>query len=139
MVGILAMGLFASTDAALDRERLIAHRVENEGLRLEITKDFFPLTARMAMQAGGFVLLLGGVFFLLIIKDLDWLIGVENTLSLDQASMSILKELGFVFAIASLECTNIIISFTRNLNLFFTRQMMPWRRLPQAFMIHRCR
>ena len=122
MVGILAMGLFASTDAALDRERLIAHRVENEGLRLEITKDFFPLTARMAMQAGGFVLLLGGVFFLLIIKDLDWLIGVENTLSLDQASMSILKELGFVFAIASLECTNIIISFTRNLNLFFTRQ-----------------
>jgi response regulator RpfG family c-di-GMP phosphodiesterase len=76
----------------------------------------------MAFFSGAFVLLLVGVFSLLVIKDLDWLISVENTVPLIEAKVSILKEFGFVFVVVLAEATNIILSFTRNLNLFLGKE-----------------
>ena len=122
LVGIAAMGLFASTDLALERERLVAQRVESEGLILEISKQYFPLTSKMAFFSGAFVLLLVAVFALLVIKDLDWLISVENKVPLTDAKVSILKEFGFVFVVVLAEATNIILSFTRNLNMFLGKE-----------------
>jgi hypothetical protein len=118
MVGIIAMGLFASTDFALERERHIAKKVEHEGLILEISGDFFPLTSKLALYAGAFVLLVVAVFSLLVIKDLDWLVNVGSTVSLHDARISILKEFGFILIVVMFEAINIILSFTRNLNMF---------------------
>jgi len=122
LVGITAMGLFASTDSALERERQIASKVKNEGLILEVTGDFFPLTSKLALYAGAFVLLMVGVISLLVIKDLDWLVTVENTVSLHEARITILKEFGFVLVVVLLEAINIILSFTRNLNMFLSSE-----------------
>lgn len=133
LVGITAMGLFASTDLALERERKVAHRVENEGLILEISKQFFPLTSKMAFFSGAFVLLLVAVFALLVIKDLDWLISVENTVPLKEAKLSILKEFGFVFVVVLAEATNIIFSFTRNLNMFLGKENQVLERVTSGY------
>jgi len=133
LVGIAAMGLFASTDLALERERKVAHRVENEGLVLEISKQFFPLTSKMAFFSGAFVLLLVAVFALLVIKDLDWLISVENTVPLKEAKLSILKEFGFVFVVVLVEATNIIFSFTRNLNMFLGKENQVLERVTSGY------
>lgn len=122
MIGLLAMGLFAATDAALERERLIANKVEHEGLMLEVTSDFFPLTSKLALFAGTYSLLIVGVFSLLVIKDLDWLVTVGNKVPLNEARISILKEFGFVLVVVLFETINIILLFTRNLNMFLLRE-----------------
>ena len=122
IVGIVAMGFFASADLALERERLIACKVEREGLILVPSGDFFPLTSKLAFSAGTCILVLAGVFALLVIKDLDWLVEVGSTITLREARLSILKELGFVLLVALPETTNIILSFSRNLNMFLMRE-----------------
>jgi response regulator RpfG family c-di-GMP phosphodiesterase len=122
LVGFVAMGFFASADLALERERLIAHKVEREGLMLVPSSDFFPLTSKLTLSAGACLLVLVGVFALLVIKDLDWLVKVGNTITLHEARLSILKEFGFVLLVALPETTNIILSFSRNLNMFLVRE-----------------
>ncbi len=122
LVGIVAMGFFASADLALERERLIAGKVEREGLMLVPSSDFFPLTSKLAFSAGACILLLVGVFTLLVIKDLDWLIEVGGTIPLREARLSILKEFGFALLVALPETVNIILSFARNLNMFLMRE-----------------
>src|SRR3972149_7973823 len=82
LVGFAAMGFFASADLALERERLIAGKVEREGLILGPSGGFFPLTSKLALFAGAGILLLVGVFALLVIKDLDWLVEVGGTIPL---------------------------------------------------------
>lgn len=118
LVGIMAMGLFASTDAALDRERWIANKVEQEHLNLSISGKFFPLASKLAYYAAAYVLLIVGVFSLLVIKDLDWLVTEGSMVPINEARLSILKEFAYVLIIIMLEANNIIMSFTRNLNLF---------------------
>jgi len=122
MVGMMAMGMFAATDSALQRERLVADKVEREAIRMEVPRKFFPLTTRLALYAGSFILLIVGVFTLLVIKDLDWLISIENELPLQQARITILVEFGFVLGVTLLHTGNLILSFTRNLNMFFVRE-----------------
>ena len=122
IVGIVAMGFFASADLALERERLIASKVEREGLMLEPSSDFFPLTSKLTLSAGACVFVLVGVFTLLVIKDLDWLVEVGSTIPLHEARLSILKEFGFVLLVVLAETTNIIMSFSRNLNMFLMRE-----------------
>lgn len=122
LVGIAAMGFFASVDLALERERLVAGKVERERLILEPSGDFFPLTSKLALFAGASILLLVGVFTLLVIKDLDWLVEVGGTIPLHVGRLSILKEFGFVLMVALPETINIILSFSRNLNMFLTRE-----------------
>ena len=117
------MGMFTATDLALERERQIAHQVEREGVILEISgKFFFPLTSKLAIYAGAYVLLSIGVFSLLIIKDLDWLVTEGSKVALQDAKLSILKEFGFVLVVTLVESINIMLSFTRNLNLFLHRE-----------------
>ena len=122
LVGFVAMGFFASADLALERERLIASKVEREGLMLVPSSDFFPLTSKLAFSAGACILLLVGVFALLVIKDLDWLVEVGDTIPLHEVRLSILKEFGFVLLVALPETVNIILSFSRNLNMFLMRE-----------------
>jgi len=118
IVGIVAMGLFASTDSALERERVIANKAHREGIVLKITEKFFPLSSKLALYAGVYVVLIVGVFFLLVIKDLDWLVSTGGETSLHDARISILKEFGFVLVVMMIETLNIIRMFAKNLNMF---------------------
>lgn len=122
LVGFVAMGFFASADLALERERLIASKVERESLILVPSGDFFPLTTKLTFFSGACVFVLVGVFTLLVIKDLDWLVEVGGTITLQEARLSILKEFGFVLLVALPETINIILSFSRNLNIFLARE-----------------
>ena len=122
LVGFAALGFFASADLALERERLIAGKVEREGLILGPSGGFFPLTSKLALFAGAGILLLVGVFALLVIKDLDWLVEVGGTIPLHEGRLSILKEFGFVLLVALPETINVIRSFSRNLKLFLERE-----------------
>ena len=122
LVGITALGFFAAADLALERERQIAARIERDGGQLQPSGDFFPLSSKMAAFATVVVALLVGVFALLVNKDFDWLIEVGNSVDARAAQLSVLKEFGFVLLVALPEVVNIILSFSRNLNLFLARE-----------------
>ena len=122
MLGLLAMAMFAATDSALAHERRVAARVERDRLVLGVNKAFFPLTTKLIYYAVAFLLLMVGVFSLLVIKDLDWLVAVGDRMSLAQARVSILKEFGFVLVLTLGHAGNIIWSFSSNLNLFINRE-----------------
>ena len=122
LVGISAMGFFAAADLALERERQIAANTEHQDRQLTPSGDYLPLASKMATFATIVVTLLVGVFALLINKDLDWLFDVRNSVDPRAAQLSVLKEFGFVLLIALPEIVNIILSFSRNLNLFLARE-----------------
>ncbi len=122
LVGVVAMGFFAAADLTLARERLIARRVEREGLVLVPSSDFFPLSTKLTLSAGACMVVLVATFALLIMKDLDWLVEVGETITLEQARASILQELAFVLVVAVSEAANLILSFSRNLQMFLQRE-----------------
>jgi response regulator RpfG family c-di-GMP phosphodiesterase len=122
LLGVMAMGFFASADLALERERVIANKVEHEGLMLVPSSDFFPLTTKLTLFASSCVAVLVGTFGLVAVKDLDWLIEVGDTITLEEARVSILQELGFVLLVTLSQTANIILSFSRNLHMFLNRE-----------------
>ena len=122
IVGIGAMGFFASADLALEHERAIAAKVEREQLLLQPAGHYFPVTAKLAWFAGLSVLLVTTVLVLLVVKDLDWLVESGAAVTLADARLSILKEFGFALLVILPETLNIILSYARNLNLFLMRE-----------------
>lgn len=122
LTGIVAMGLFASMDVALAHERLIANKVKEEGLELSISDNFTPFTRKLAFGAISFVVLIVGVIMLLVNKDLDWIIKVAGTQPLGEAKLSIMKEFAFVLGVAVIEMLNLILSFSRNINMFLRNE-----------------
>lgn len=122
LVGLLAMGFFSSADLALERERLVAHKIERDRVNIEPAVHFFPLTSKLAAFAASSIVLLAGVFMLLVNKDLDWLVDAGRDVHPHEARLAILKEFSFVLMVALIAVINIIFSYRRNLNLFLTRQ-----------------
>lgn len=122
IVGIGGMAFFASADLALERERDIARRFENQALPLHLSQHYFPLTSKLSLFAGLSVALTISVLGLLVIKDLDWLVEVGGKISLSDARLSILKEFGFALMVMLGETLNIILSYSRNLKSFLERE-----------------
>lgn len=122
LVGIGGMAFFASTDLALEREREIARRFEDQQLSLQLSPHYFPLTSKLSLFAGLSVVLIVGVLALLVLKDLDWLVEVGGTIALSDGRLSIIKEFGFVLLVVLAETLNIILSYSKNLKHFLQRE-----------------
>lgn len=122
LVGFSAIGFFVATDLALEHERQVATQVEIEKLSLQLTGQYFPVTAKLAWFAGLTVVLVVANLLLLVVKDLDWLVEINSTISLKDARVSILKEFGFALLIILPETLNVILSYTKNLKQFLYRE-----------------
>lgn len=122
LVGFSAIGFFVSTDLALEHERQVAARVEHEKLSLQLTGRHFPVTAKLAWFTGLTVVLVIVNLLLLVIKDLDWLVEINSSISMKDARISILKEFGFALLIIFSEVVNVIISYSKNMKQFLQRQ-----------------
>jgi len=90
IVGIIGLGFFAVTDLALEAERNVADKVSRDGDDIDPEIDYFPLTTKIAMFATACVLLVVGVFILLVIKDLDWIVEVGESIPLSDGRISII-------------------------------------------------
>ncbi len=122
VLGFVTLGLFASIDLALLRERKLAIYIEQQGIRLEPDELYFPLVGKFALLAGTTIIFIVGIFFLLVIKDLDWLAQVGEEIPMAEAQLSILKEFAFIGGLLLLYVLNVIFSYARNLNLFFNNE-----------------
>ena len=122
VLGFVTLGLFASIDLALLRERKLAIYIEQQGIRLEPDENYFPLVGKFALLAGTTIIFIVAIFFLLVVKDLDWLVQVGDEIPMADAKISILKEFAFIGGLLLLYVLNVIFSYARNLNLFFNNE-----------------
>lgn len=122
LVGVTGLGFFAASDIALEEERAVADCAENEGIIIEPDENYFPLTRKVALFASASITVLVGVFMLLVVKDLDWIVRNGDTVGLREAQISVLKEFAFVLLVVLPHTLNIIRSYARNLHRILNNQ-----------------
>jgi response regulator RpfG family c-di-GMP phosphodiesterase len=119
IIGFLSLGFFTSIDLALERERLIVHYCQKNSLILDQARDFFPVSRKLALFSAVTAIMVTAIFFLVVNKDLNWLLDISQTVPLADARNSILKEFIFVAFFILLYVLNTIRSYSINLKLFF--------------------
>ena len=122
VVGLALLGFFAAIDLSLEKEKELVLFFRASGKQMEPDERFFPLTRKLSLFASACTCFLLLVFFLLLAKDLDWLHDVGTTVTVPQARRAILIEILFVTAVVFSHVLNLIFSYTRNLNLFFSNE-----------------
>ncbi|MDH3354083.1 MAG: HD domain-containing protein [Chromatiales bacterium] len=122
ILGFVTLGLFIAIDVALARERSLAIYIEKEGVRLRPNDKYFPLVGKFALLAGITIVFIIGIFFLMVVKDLDWLSRVGDDIPIATAQLSIMKEFAFIGGVLLLYVMNVIFSYAHNLNLFINNQ-----------------
>ncbi len=118
VLGLTVLGYFIAIDLALERERTIAATLQAQGIHIEPDAEFMPLTRKVAWFASVSVIAILSIVFLVINKDLDWLVDSNHGLALADARRAILGELIFVIAVMLPYIINTIHSYARNLHLF---------------------
>ena len=121
LVAMLTLGVFAAADLGLERERTISCEFLNSGKMIIPHERYFPLTKKFTLLAITIIITAVGIVFLVISKDLIWLGSIEQD-NLSEARMAVMGELLFVGAAFLGEIINLIVSFSRNLNLFFNNE-----------------
>jgi len=122
LFGLGGLGFFAASDIALEEERAIADKIEHDNITIDPDENYFPLTRKVALFTSVSITAMVGVFMLLVVKDLDWIIRVGATITLQEAQVSILKEFAFVLAVMLPHTLNIIRAYARNLNRILNNQ-----------------
>ncbi|HEY9080620.1 HD domain-containing phosphohydrolase [Magnetovibrio sp.] len=122
LFGLSGLGYYAAADIALEKERAVADRIEREHITIDPDENYFPLTRKVALFSSISITALVGVFMLLVIKDLDWIIRVGAEVTLKDAQASILKEFAFVLAVVLPHTLNIIRSYAHNLHRILNNQ-----------------
>lgn len=119
LVGFVALGFFAAVDLALEHERELATQLQAMEIETEAAANYFPVSQKLALFAAISATLMTTILFLVINKDLLWLLDTAADISLHEAQQSILKEFLFVALVTLLQMLNVIRSYARNLQFFF--------------------
>jgi hypothetical protein len=122
LVGFAALGFFIAIDLSLERERGVVSQLQHGGRQAAPEGPYFPLAKRVSLAAFACAIFITGVVFLVINKDLAWLISAGRTEPLAQARRAILTEVGFVVVVFLAYSLNVIQSFSRNLHCFFSNE-----------------
>ena len=122
LVGMGVLGFLVACDLALTREYHIANKLENSGEHIEPDETPYPLTQKFAWFAAVCSVSVIGVVFLVINKDLEWLIHTGDAIPLQTSQRYILTEISFVVAIIMAYILTIIIGYSRNLKFFLSTE-----------------
>ncbi|MDX2470053.1 MAG: HD domain-containing protein [SAR324 cluster bacterium] len=119
VVGFLGFGLFCAVDMSLEHERKLAQRFKVTGESFDLDARFFSQPNKLFIFVTLASSLMAGVFFLVVNKDLDWLMTVGSSITLKEARRAILGEVLFVVSISMFHSLNVIRSYAKNLKTFF--------------------
>ena len=121
IIGALTLGFFAASDLALERERFISVHMSITGESIEPGKKHFPVTRKFMLISLTSVTLVTVVIFLVISKDLEWLSNLSY-MDLSKARLAVFGELAFITVVVLVGIFNLIISYSKNLNIFFANE-----------------
>lgn len=116
LVGWFMVGFFMALDLTLTKRQEIIKYLAGTGQNLEISASYVSLTKKYLVFSLITSLSVLGVIYLVIIKDLDWIF-TSSPLPME-ATVSILKEFAFIFAVIMGYASLVVISFTRNLRMY---------------------
>lgn len=122
VVGMGILGLFAAVDLALVRERFLAQELISQNKEIDISKRFTSFAQKFSLMATLMIMSVSLVLFLVVNKDLEWLLAQEGSAVPDQARNSILLEIAFVMIILLGYCMRIIHSYVVNLKMYLAHQ-----------------
>ncbi|NQU64378.1 MAG: hypothetical protein HQ517_08880 [SAR324 cluster bacterium] len=122
VLALSLLGFFAAIDLSLEKEWLLNREFETTGEQIEPDLIFFSHPKKLVFFSTFSMILLAGVIFLVINKDLDWMATVGNEIPIETAQRYILIEIGFVVGIFLLHMFNIIHSYSRNFRNFLNKE-----------------
>ncbi len=130
-LGCATIGIFAAIDMALCRERRTARELAERGELLSLADARTSVTVKFAVPALVVITLLAADLFLLVNKDLDWIVmaGQER---LADARMAVITEIGFVVGVMLLLTVNVVLSFARNLRVFLDNERIVLERVSEG-------
>lgn len=122
MVGMSILGLFVAIDLALTRERLFAQELIDQNRELDLTERFTSFVKKFMIMAILMVTSISFVVFLVVNKDLEWLLVQDGRIVPEEARNSILLEIAFVMVVLLAYCIRIILSYVANLKMYLAHQ-----------------
>ncbi len=120
-LGCATIGVFAALDMALARERHVARRLIAEGRSVPLLARGTSVTTKFALPALAVTALVAIDLFLLVNKDLTT-VAMAGMAHIDAARMKVVTEIGFVVVALLVMLGAVIVSFSRNLHLFFANE-----------------
>lgn len=132
-LSIATLGLFASLDTALAREREVIAEARIKRGATRPPRRMASMTRRFSLVAVAVMLLLAAVLFLVVIRDIHWLAAQPATpLTYSTITRSVLMEIGFVMGALLILVVNLIISSSRNLRMLFENQTRALERVSRG-------
>lgn len=132
LVGMAVLGYFSACELSLFREYRIARTLLHQGEHLTPDADPFPLTRKFNLFAIICAVSVIGVVFLVINKDLEWLIHTGDAIPLETSQGYILAEISFVVATIMAYVLTIILGYSRNLKLFISNEHLALEQVAQG-------
>jgi HD-GYP domain-containing protein (c-di-GMP phosphodiesterase class II) len=120
IIGWLMVGFFMALDMTLVNKEIITLHLAKTGQHLEISASYSSLTKKFLVFAILTSITILLVIYLVVIKDLDWIFTANPDPK--EATISVLKEFAFIFAVIFGYSALIAISFTKNLKLYLCYQ-----------------
>ena len=132
LTGCLVTGFFLAMDTALALERQLIKEASAQNQETTPTR-LFSVTRKFSLAAISMSLFVWVVIALVISRDIVWISKIGQTeKDLLGAQMSIVYELFFIMAVFLALIINLIISYSKNLNLLFKkRDQRPAARQPR--------
>lgn len=118
IVGMSVLGFLIACELALYREYLLAQQLTESDEQLQPDDNPYPLTQKFVWFAAICAIAVIGVVFLVINKDLEWLIHTGDSIPLQTSQRYILGEIVFVIGAMMVYILAIIVGYSRNLKLF---------------------
>ena len=133
MIGMAVFGFFLGLDMALARERLVINTASVNNAGPAQWRTLRPMTRTLLWVAAVTIICTIIVLGLVLAKNTSYL----STLGSDRAELlaagkGVILEMVFVMTVLLLLVTNIILSFSRNLNLLFKKQTEALERVRQG-------
>lgn len=118
LFGMMMLGTFVAVDLALLREKHLAYELIQAKRELDVGQQASSFVQKFALMAGVLVMSISLVLFMVVSKDLDWLLTDGVALDRIDARNSILKEFAFITVVILAYALLIIWRYANNMSMY---------------------
>jgi len=122
IIGFLGVGYFAALDLSMSYERVLAKHLEQTSSDIDPDDNYFPLVRKFSLFATITVVLFICMFFLLINKDLHWIVEVGDKIPKKTIQLAVLGEFLFVGMVMLAYMLVVIYAYSINLRYFLSNE-----------------
>ncbi len=122
ILGMTMLGLFVAIDLALIAERRLLEQLVLQGKQLQFTQRGVSFAQKFSLMAIAIIVSITLVLFLVVNKDLEWLLTEGIALGAEKSRNSILIEVAAVMTVFLGYSVKIVLSYATNLRMYLSQQ-----------------